>query len=221
MELLEAIHSRKSIRGYKPAPVPKQILAEVLEIATRAPSAMNSQPWQFAILGGKVMDELKEALQEKFLTGEEPNLDFGPFPPLTGMYRKRQVELAKALFQLVGIAREDKGKRAEWQLKVVRFFDAPNAIIISVDEEVSEFSSIFSVGSVTQTIALVALNFGLGTCIEAPPSYPGLVRRIAGIPKSQKIAAGLAIGYPDWDFPANKLESSREPLSSIATWHGL
>jgi len=222
MELLEAIKSRKSVRGYKPTPVSKQILAEVLGVATRAPSAMNIQPWGFTILGGKVLDDLKESLQEKFLDGERTNCDFGQFPPFPGVYRERQVELAKTLFQLMDIAREDKGKRTEWQLKMMRFFDAPNAIIITVDGEVSGFLSIFSLGSVIQTIALAALNFGLGTCIELDPIfYPEVIRQITGIPKSQKIAAGLAIGYPDWDFPANKLKSSREPLSNIATWHGV
>ena len=222
MELMEAIKSRKSIRGYKPTPVPKETLAKVLGTATRAPSAMNIQPWKFTILGGKVLDELKEALQEKFLAGVEPHPDFPPYPRLAGAYRNRQVEVGKGLFQLMDIAREDKGKRIEWGAKMIRFFDAPNAIIISLDEEVDGFLSIFSLGSVSQTIALAAVDFSLGTCIEHDPVYyPEVIRQIAGITESQKIAIGIAIGYPDWDFPANKLESAREPLDNIATWHGV
>jgi len=222
MELIEAIKSRRSIRGYKPTPVPKETLVQVLEVAIRAPSAMNIQPWKFTILGGKVLDELKEALQEQFLAGVEPNPDFGPFPRFEGVYRDRQVNLAKSLFQLMDIAREDKGKRTEWMLKMLRFFDAPNAIIISVDEGISSFLSIFSLGTVSQTIALAAVNFGLGTCIEQDSVfYPEVVRQITGIPELQKIALAIAMGYPDWDFPANKLKSTREPLSNIATWRGL
>jgi nitroreductase len=222
LELVEAIKSRKSIRGYEPTPVPKETLGKVLEIATHAPSAMNVQPWKFTILGGKVLDELKEALQEKFLAGVEPHPDFGPYPRFTGVYKSRQVELGKSLFQLMDIAREDKGKRLEWGAKMIRFFDAPNAIIISVDKEVSDFLSIFSLGTISQTIALAAIEFGLGTCIEQDPVfYPEVIRQIAGIPESQKIAVGIAIGYPDWDFPANKLESAREPVENIATWRGV
>ncbi len=222
MELVEAIKSRKSIRGYKPTPIPKEILANVLKTAIRAPSAMNIQPWKFTILGGKVLDELKQALQEKFLAGVEPYPDFGPYPHFTGIYRSRQVELGKSLFQLMGIAREDKGKRVEWTLKMIRFFDAPNAIIISVEKEVSDFLSIFSLGIISQTITLAAVDFGLGTCIEQDPVfYPEPIRQITGIPESQKIAIAIAIGYPDWDFPANKLESTREPLDNIATWLGV
>jgi nitroreductase len=222
MELIEAIKTRRSIRGYKSTPVPKEILAEILEIAIHAPSAMNIQPWKFTILGGRVLDELKEALQEKFLARVEPHPDFLQCPRLVGAYRNRQVELAKKLFQLMDIAREDKEKRMEWGAKMTRFFDAPNAIIIGVDEDVSDFLSIFSLGTIGQTISLVALEFGLGTCIEHDTVYyPELIRQIAGIPESQKIAIGIAIGYPDCDFPANKLYTTREPLSSIATWCGI
>jgi nitroreductase len=222
LEIIEAIKSRKSIRGYKLTPVPKEILAEVLEIAIRAPSAMNIQPWKFTILGGKVLEELKEALQEKFLAGVEPHPDFPQYPRLAGVYRNRQVDLAKSLFQLMDIAREDKGKRMEWGAKMIRFFDAPNAIIVSVDKDVSDFLSIFSLGIISQTIALAALDFGLGTCIEHDTVYyPEVIRQITGIPESQKIAIGIAVGYPDQDFPANKLLSTREPLSNIATWRGI
>ena len=222
MELLEAIKSRKSIRGYNPAPVPKETLTQILEIAIRVPSAMNIQPWKFAILGGKILDELREALQERFLARVEPHPDFARLPPLSGVYRNRQVDLGKSLFQLMDIAREDKGKRIEWTLRMLRFFDAPNAIIISLDEELSGFLSIFSLGTISQTIALAAVDFGLGTCIEHyPVFYPEVIRQITGIPESQKIAIGIAIGYPDWDFPANKLESTREALRNTATWCGI
>jgi nitroreductase len=91
-----------------------------------------------------------------------------------------------------------------------------------MDEEISSYSYIFSLGAISQTIALVAVDFGLGTCIEGNSIlYPEVIRQITGISESQKIVAGIAIGYPDWDFPANRLRSTREPLSNIATWHGL
>ena len=222
MELVEGIKLRKSIRGYKPTPVSKEILAEILEIATRAPSAMNIQPWKFYVLGGKVLDELKKAVREKLLAGEEPQPDFGRQPPFTGVYKERQVTVGKALFQLMDIAREDKEKRDEWNLKMRRFFDAPDAIILTVDEEMSNFFSIFSLGAVGQTIALAAVNFGLGTCLVGGPiSYPEVARQIVGIPESEKILMGMAIGYPDWDFPANKFQSTREPLDNVVTWCGI
>ena len=131
MEVIEAIKSRKSIRGYKPTPVPREILAEILEIATRAPSGKNTQPWEFTVLGGKVLDNFKEALQEQFLTGPDFSKKI-----YTGVYKERHRELGIRLYQLMGIAREDKEKRDQWTLQNLRAFDAPNIIIISMDEEI-------------------------------------------------------------------------------------
>ena len=222
MELIEAIKSRKSIRGYKPTPIPKEILKEILEIAIRAPSGVNSQPWEFTVLGGKPLDDLKQALQEKSLAGVEPHHDF-PREPLTGVYKKRQSDLAVSMFQLMGIAREDTEKRSQWSLKGLRLFDAPNAIIISMDKEISNnYMGMFGLGSVTQTIALAAMDYGLGTCIQgAIAYYPEIVRRIACIAESKKLVVGMAIGYPDWGSPANKLQSTREPLADVVTWQGV
>ncbi|MBM3141488.1 MAG: nitroreductase [Chloroflexi bacterium] len=221
MELVEAIKSRKSIRGYKPTPVPKEILTEILEIARFAPSGLNTQPWEFTVLGGKVLEELKQAIQDQFYAKTEPRPDF-PIHMLTGTYRARQVELGIALYQLMGIAREDREKRDQWMLKMLRAFEAPNVIIVSMDEEASSDMSIFSMGAISQTIALLAVNYGLGTCMESVLAYyPDIVRRIADIPESKKLVIGIAIGYPDWDFPANKVQATREPLGSLVAWRGV
>jgi len=222
MELIEAIKSRKSIRGYKTTPVPKEVLTEILEVATRAPSGMNTQPWEFTVLGGKVLDDLRQALEEQFRAGAAPDADL-PIEAFTGVYRKRQVEVGIALYQLMGIGREDTEKKSQWFLKLLRAFDAPNLIIVSMDEEISgTFLSMFGLGTVAQTIALAAVNHGLGTCINGMVvSYSKVVKQIADIPESKKLVIGIAIGYPDWDFPANKLQSTREPLDNIVAWRGV
>lgn len=221
MELTEVIKYRRSIRGYKPTPVPRETLTEILELAIRAPSNLNIQPWEFTVLGGKVLDNVKQALQEQFLAGTEFHPDF-PIKTPTGIYRERQVELGVNLYQLMDIAKEDKEKKNQWLLKMLRFFDAPNAIIVSMDEEASSFWSMFSVGALSQTIALAATNFSLGTCIERETvGYPEVIRGITGIADSKKLAIGVAIGYPDWDFPANRLQSKREPSANITTWLGV
>lgn len=222
MELSEAMKSRKSIRGYKAVPVPKETLAQILQMASNAPSANNTQPWEFVILGGEVLDGLKKTLEQKLASRAQPHPDFelGPFPG--GVYRSRQVELGKSLFQLMDIARDDRERRKQWLLKMIRFFDAPNAIIIATDAEVSGHLSTFAIGAISQNITLAAVNFGLGTCIEnAVVLYPEVIRRIVDIPQSKKIVIGIAIGYPDWDFPANRVQPSHEPLSKMTIWHGV
>ncbi len=224
MEVIEAIKTRKSIRGYLSTPVTKDTLSQILEIATCAPSNDNAQPWGFYVLGGKALDDLRKTVEEQFLAGTAPYMDF-PSPVFTGVYRDRQIELAKSIFQLMDIAREDKEKRRQWIRKMTRFFDAPNAIIITLEdlgEQKSDHYFLFSIGMLAQNISLLAQNFGLGTCVDlAAVLYPGVVKSQLGIPQSKKIAAAITIGYPDRDYPANKLKSTREPLASITSWHGI
>ena len=220
MDILEAIQSRKSIRGFKPDPVPEEILREIIEIGTRAPSGLNTQPWEIAVVTGKVLDNISNGNVEK-LVSEAPSTREIPSKPYEGKYRQRQVELAIKLFEAMNITREDKEKRAEWQQKGYRFFDAPAAIILSVDKSLNELPAQFNLGLITQTICLAALHFGLGTCIEYQGiTYPEVVREFTDIPESKRISVGIAIGYPDWDFPANNTVSKREPVDEIVTWYG-
>ncbi len=220
MDVIEAIKTRRSIRGYKPDPVPKEVLEEILETAIRSPSSMNTHPWEFTVVAGDVMEKIKQANIENLNAGESPHLE-EPRGEYTGIYRERQVALAVQLFQLMGIAREDREKRMDWMKRGFRFFDAPAAIIISIDKEAGTGGQ-FDVGAVSQTIALVALSYGLGTCIMGQGiMYPDVIRKLTGITESKLIVICLTIGYPDLDFPANKIYSEREPVEKITTWCGI
>jgi nitroreductase len=137
------------------------------------------------------------------------------------VYRNRQVELAKQLFKLMDIKREDKEKRAWWLERGFRFFDAPAAIVILTDRALSEHGPLLDVGAVMQNICLAALNFGLGTCIEDQGVlYPEVVRTMANIPDTKRIIISIAIGYPDLDFPANQVQTNREDAETLTTWIG-
>jgi len=114
MELLEAIRSRKSIRAFRPDPVPERVLIELLEVATRAPSAVNLQPWEFFVVRGKTLKELKSAYLEDYRRGElpDPDIPVGDTrdiaPVLEGVYKERQVALAKQIFTIMGITEANK-----------------------------------------------------------------------------------------------------------------
>ncbi len=220
MDILEAIRARKSIRGYKPEPISKEILREIIDIATHAPSTANTQPWEITVVTGKVLNNIQQANIDLLNYGATPN-PTDPPKPFSGKYRRRQLDLALQLFELMGIARGDKEGRAEWWQRGFRFFDAPAALILSVDKSLDELHSLLDVGAIIQTICLTALNYGLGTCIQDQGvMFPEVVRSFAHIPESKQIVIGIAIGYPDWDFPANKVVSTREPLENVTTWYG-
>ncbi len=220
MDIVEAIRSRKSIRGYKPDPVPKEVLKDILDIARHSPSGMNAQPWDITVVTGEVLDNIKKGNIEMLSAGVTPNPDISP-TSYDGIYKQRQVDLGIQLFGLMGIAREDKQKRTEWMQRGFRFFDAPAAIILSMDRSVDKLPSYLNIGAIIQTICLTALNYGLGTCIANPGiRFPEVLRKFTHIPESKLIVISIAIGYPDWDFPANRLETKREPLENFVTWCG-
>ena len=225
MDLLEAIDARKSIRAFKPEPVPKEFLMEILGIATRAPSSVNSQPWEFFIVRGEALEALKRASLEEYRLGKPPvpELGMGPSkgvaPALEGVFKERQVELAKQIFELVGIQEGDKAGLVEWNESMVQFHGAPTIVVIVIDKMLQSKWPIVDVGLVAGHITLAAQNYGLGTCImRAIVDYPEQVRKIVGIPDAKFIIIGIAIGYPDWDRPINKLRTNREEIDKIVTF---
>lgn len=218
MEILEAIRARKSIRGYKPDPVPKETIEKIIDVATRAPSSGNTQPWGITAVTGRVLEAIMENNIKLLNCGATPQ---NPPKAFVGKYRRRQVELAIQLYQLMGIVKGDEAGRAEWWQRGFRFFDAPAALILSVDESLDELHVMLDVGAIAQTICLTALSFGLGTCIQDQGiMFPQTIREFTNIPKSHRIIICITIGYPDWDFPANKLMSTREPVEEVVTWCG-
>lgn len=221
MELLEAIHNRKSIRDFKPDPVPRELLETILETAIRAPSGTNKQPWEFAILSGKVLEKVKEKNIETFHSGRQGQGSFGSGINRESIYRKRQVELAIQLFKLMGIPREDKVKRIEWAERGFKYFNAPAAIFLLTDESLPLERILLDVGTVMQTICLAALAHGLGTCIEGQGvTFQDVLREFGEIPENKQIIMAIAIGYPNWSFPANKISTPRESLNNISFWRG-
>ena len=170
------------------------------------------------------MDRLKAGCVEQFRQGIGPGPDL-PLPDkekgdmgLQGIYRKRQVTLGIQIFKVLGIAKGDRQAMMDYMEQMYRFFEAPAIIIIVVDEMFKLTWPMIDVGALTQSIALTALEFDLGTCImRAIVDYPAKVKEVAGIPESKKIILGLTIGRPDWDHPINQFRSVREDLENLLT----
>ncbi|MDD5127160.1 MAG: nitroreductase [Dehalococcoidales bacterium] len=220
MEIIEAIRSRRSVRSYQQKPVPRQIIEEIISVARRSPSSVNTQPWEITVVSGDVLESIKKEHLAKLAEGIPPAPEV-PETRFQDKYRQRQVDLAVQIFQLMGISREDKVKRMEWLKRGFSFFDAPVAIFIGMDRSLAGEYSRFDLGAIAQTICLAALSYGLSTCIHGQGvSYPDVVRKYAGIPETKRLDVCISIGYADADFPANRLESQREPLENFVTWRG-
>ena len=220
MDVIDAIKSRKSIRGFKPDPVPREILREILETAIRSPSSSNGQAWEMAVVTGEALEKIKRGNVEKVTSGALHQRDIH-MDPLEGEYLQRRDGLLAQLYSLAEVDAKDKEQTTKWWEKAISFFGAPVAIILFADKSLSESRSQFDIALLTQTICLAAMKYDLGTCIEGMGvNYPDVVRQACGIAKSKRMTMSIAIGYPDWDLPVNKLVSKRVPVKDIVTWCG-
>ena len=133
----EVVLGRKSIRGYLKKPVPRELMAEIIGLAMRSPSSMNTQPWHFHVITGEALDRIRKGNTERILAGEPDSREFRKGRPFVGEHRDRQIEVAKQLFAEMQIARHDKEARQDWVLRGFRQFDAPVCVIITYDRELS------------------------------------------------------------------------------------
>jgi len=220
MELEQAILGRRSIRAFKPEPVPPGVLREIVDLARWTPSFANTQPWEFTIAGGEPLEELRRRLRQVAAADPEGKPDI-PWPELIEPFRSRRRELGFALYDAQGIPREDRARREALRLSGAGFFDAPNVIVLSLDRCFTAWG-VYDLGAVAFTLMLLAHARGLGTCPQAaPPRYPWLFREVLGIPETKLVVLALPIGYPEPNAPVNHFPRHRAPLEELVAWKGI
>ncbi len=224
MDVIEAINKRRSVRGFKSDPVPPDILQKIVGGALRAPSASNSQPWEFAVVSGAKLEEIKQAFIDN--SSKLPVLDIAiPLQYPEPWAARRRAVMAGVLGKL-GIGREDKQKRIEWGLLGFKLWGATSCIYIMIDRsfyhanDTTNVWNIFDCGLITQNMLLLATEHGLGTIPAVQPVfYPDILRKILGLEDTKLMVLGIAIGYPDWDDPVNQFRTEREPLEKLARFY--
>ena len=219
MDVAEAIKERKSVRAFKPDPVSLDMIREIVEQALRAPSWANTQPWEFAIVTGKQLEEIQKGFLER--GDQEPNPDVARPYDFPEPYMSRVMALP---FRKQMPSKEDMDLR---RIQNFKHYGAPAVIYLLVGRSFFyqlkgiNVWSLYDCGAVVQNIMLLAINYGLGTIAQAQAVvHPDIIRKVLGIPESKLIALGIAIGYPDWDNPINQARTQREPLGNVAKWYG-
>ena len=223
MEFDEVVLGRRSIRGYKQEPVPREVIEEVLELAVRAPSSMNTQPWHLYVVTGEVLNKIRIGNTERNVSGVPPSREIRTANKgYEGLHRERQIEIAVQLFQKMGIERDDKEGRQDWVLRGFRQFDAPFCVVVTFDRELLDDDiSKFDCGGIVNSLVNAGWSKGLGAVINSQGIMQSpVVREHAGIPDDQVIMICVAMGYPDESFPANEVVSNRRPISEVATFVG-
>ena len=218
----EVVLGRRSIRGYKPDPVPELVIREIIDLAMRAPSSLNTQPWNFYVVTGEPLERIRAGNVERNLARVPSSREVRGGDKYEGAHRERQVEVAKQLFGAMGIARDDKPRRNDWVLRGFRQFDAPVSIVVTYDRSIHGGDiAPFDCGAVANALVNAAWSRGLGCVINSQGIMQSpVVREHAGIADDQVIMKSIALGWPDETFPANAVVSERKPVDEATVFVG-
>ncbi|HOV90250.1 MAG TPA: nitroreductase [Syntrophorhabdaceae bacterium] len=215
MELQKIIKERKSIRAFKPDAVSKEIVEEILKIATNAPSAINLQPWEFYVVMGEEKARLSRRLLKSYRE-KQISCSPGNVKPLAEEFSKRGV----ASFELMNPYLEKMNQNFNLFINEgsCNFYGAPVAIILCLDNAFSK-ARLVDIGIILGFITLIAYDLGLGTCpIGLISAYEDDIKELLNIPENKDIVIGLALGHPDWTSPVNEFKTPRDSLDSFVKW---
>lgn len=221
MHVIDALQARKSVRAFRPDPVPRALVEELLALASRSPSGTNIQPWKVHVVAGDVRKRLEaEVLAHRETRPPDDRAEFARTGKRKEPYIGRMRKLGKDMYSLIGIPKGDQAANwAQWG-RNYKFFDAPVGLIFTIDKDLDAMSFV-DLGMFMQSFMLAAKVRGLDTCAQgAWNNYWTVTRRVLNVPQDEHIVVGLSLGYADEAAPVNTLVSEREPVESFATFHG-
>lgn len=222
MNVSEAVRQRISTRAFLDTPIGEAQLRDWLEMAQRAPSGGNVQPWRVIAVCGEKKDAIIRLAQEKLAEnpkGEPTDRPIYP-PDLWGVYNARRKRVGEMMYEALGIPRDDKAGRRAWFSNNFRFFGAPVALFFVIDERMGH-GQWAHMGMYMQTLALLAVERGWATCMQECWGIlrPTLKAHFA-LPETEMVYCGMALGHPDPGHPVNTLRSERAPLEEIVELKG-
>lgn len=215
MDLFKAITERKSIRAFKPDPVPREKVEEILQWVTNAPSAINLQPWEFFVVMGEEKQRLSRRLIKSY---KEKQISCSPgnVKPLADEFTKRGVQS----FQLMDPYLKEMGTEFNAFINEgsCNFYGAPVAVILCLDNAFSK-ARLVDIGIALAYFVLVAQASGLTTCpIGLINAYADDIKEMLDIPDNKDVVIGVALGHPDLDSPVNRFKTPREGVDSFVKW---
>ena len=221
-EALDALLvARRSVRAFRPDPVPRATVARLIELARTAPSGANLQPGRFHALAGPALAGLVEALSAAAASGRPPVAEYSYFPdPMPPHLKDLQRAAGFALYAALGIDRRDTaGRRAQFA-RNYRFFDAPVGIVVTIERAMGK-GCFMDLGMAIGTFLIAAEAHGLGACgIGALANHGDVVHRHLALPENELVVCGIALGRTDPDHPANHVRTARLEVDQIATFDG-
>ena len=216
MNVTQAIKQRHSCRAFTKKTVDKSIIEQIIDTAKYAPSGVNTQPWQVAVLTGAAKQQLSEQMIEAFRNKQTETMDYKYYPDTWNeLYKKRRIETGVKLYEALKIAREDKERRlAQWEANY-RAFDAPVMLLFFIYKSL-ETGSYLDYGMFLQNIMLLAAEKGLATCPQgALGEFPSNVKHHLNMADNWNLLGGIALGYEDTEHAVNSYRTDRVDLAEF------
>ncbi len=219
MEFESLMHERLSIRKYLDKQVPRETIEKILSLAQLTPSWCNTQPWQVIVTGGEHTSQLREALWDHVQSGNFPKTDF-PFPAkYVDPYKGRRKECGYQLYDSIGIPKEDRMAGMQQTMQNFRFFDAPHALFIFLDDHFGFYGGV-DCGLYVNSVLLAAKNEGVDAVAQAAlASYPDFIRQHFQLPDNLKLVCGISFGYADMEHAINQYRTPRAPLEESIRYY--
>jgi nitroreductase len=218
-----AITTRRSIRAFLPTPVPEATLREILEVASRAPSGTNIQPWKVHVLTGDARRRLSDAITAAYDDPAEraqhaEEYDYYP-REWVSPYIDRRRKIGWDLYGLLEIGKTDKAKMHAQHGRNYAFFDAPVGLIFTIDRILAT-GSWLDYGMFLENIMIAARGRGLDTCPQAAfTQFHRVIKAELGLADHEMVVCGMALGVADPDAVANRLTTARAPVDEFAKFH--
>lgn len=220
-DAFQALISRRSVRAFCPDRlVERRVIEQILELAARAPSGTNTQPWKVRVVSGATRESLCTRLMQAHENDEADCTEEYPYYPKQWAepYLSRRIQLGKALYAVAGV---EKGDRVAMKRQLGRnytFFDAPVGLLICIDRQL-EIGSWLDLGTFLMGIMIAARGFGLDTCPQqAFARFHRLICAELDIPQQEYVVCGMALGYADSAAEVNRLATIREPVEAFTTF---
>ncbi|MFT7413411.1 MAG: nitroreductase [Methylophagaceae bacterium] len=213
MTLFEILKQRKAVRSYLDTPVEKEKINAILDAARHAPSGVNTQPWQVAVVTGKAKQALQTKLETAFRAGNKGQADYTYYPTQwIEPYKTRRKECGLLMYQTLKIERTDKQRQQDQWAANYRAFDAPVMLLFFMDGHM-QTGSYMDYGMFLQSVMLAAVELGLSTCPQASiADYPELIKSALGYTDNRLLLCGMALGYEDSSAAVNSYRTSREDV---------
>jgi nitroreductase len=225
MNVTQAVRQRISTRGFLDKPIPRDELADLLETAQRAPSGGNLQPWKTIAVAGKAKDEIVE-MAARVLAADPMaviQMDrpvYPDFKQVAPIYDQRRRKVGEMMYEKIGIPREDRAGRIAWFANNYRFFGAPVGLFLIIDKRMGH-GQWAHMGMYMQTIALLAEERGWATCMqECWARLRDELHEMFGLDENHMVYAGISLGWPDPNAPANALYAERAPQNEVVEFKG-